>query len=285
MYYGGIEAGGTKFVCAVGNEQVNIIEKVSIPTTTPTETLNQVFHFFEKYALKSIGIGSFGPIDLNEKSPTFGYLTTTPRKGWENFNLLGAFKERYTMPISLTTDVNAAAYGEYIRGYKGSIDSCLYLTVGTGIGGGFIKHGDIVQGYGHPEMGHILIQKHPKDHYPVCCAFHPNCLEGMASGSSMEERYNKKAYEFDRDSEVWELEAHYLAQAIVNYTLIVRPDKIILGGGVMKQEQLFPLIREEFKVLMGDFVETPFLEEYIVGPKLGDNAGIVGCLTLASELV
>lgn len=283
MFYGAIEAGGTKFVCAIGNDKMEIIDKIIIPTTTPAETLKNVFDFFDRYSLNAMGIGSFGPIDINENSKTYGFITTTPKPEWTNFDFVGTIKERYNVPIAWTTDVNAAAYGEMMKGNAQGCTSCLYLTVGTGIGGGAVVNGEILEGFGHPEMGHILVRLHPDDNYEGFCIYHGNCLEGLASGSAIESRYGKKSTDLEKVNKVWEIEAYYLAQALVNYTLILRPEKVILGGGVMKQKQLFPLIRNEFAKLIGNYVPTPDLNHYIVNPKLGDNSGIIGCLLLSTK--
>ncbi|WP_117168710.1 ROK family protein [Paraliobacillus sediminis] len=283
MYYGGIEAGGTKFVCAVSDQSFKIIERVSIPTSTPDETLKQVFAFFDQYQLKAIGIGSFGPIDVNVDSDTYGYVTSTPKKGWNNYNFVGAIKGRYDVPVAWTTDVNAAAYGEYRKGEAQLSNSCIYLTIGTGIGGGAILNGEIIDGFGHPEMGHISVPNHPNDPFEGVCPYHGNCLEGLAAGPAIEKRLQKKAQDLDKTDDFWEIEAYYIAQALVNYTMILRPEVLILGGGVMKQEQLFPLIRKAFKEIMNDYVVTPDLETYIVSPGLVDDAGITGSLLLAAE--
>ena len=283
MMYGAIEAGGTKFVCAVSDEQLEIKERVSIPTTTPEETLKQVFGFFDQYTLTSIGIGSFGPIDVNEKSATYGYVTSTPKTAWKNYDFLGSVKKRYGIPVAWTTDVNAAAYGELKRGSAQGTNSCLYLTIGTGIGGGAVVDGKVLSGFGHPEMGHLLVSMHPEDDFEGVCPYHGNCLEGVAAGPAIEKRYGKKGMDLADDKKVWEIEAFYLAQALVNYTLILSPEKIILGGGVMKQTQLLDLINKEFANLMADYVNTPALDEYIVTPELEDNAGITGCLLMAME--
>ena len=283
MMYGAIEAGGTKFVCAVSDKQLEIKERVSIPTTTPEETLKQVFDFFDQYTLTSIGIGSFGPIDVNEKSATYGYVTSTPKTAWKNFDFLGSVKQRYGIPVAWTTDVNAAAYGELKKGSAQGTESCLYLTVGTGIGGGAVVDGKVLSGYGHPEMGHLLVRMHPDDDFDGVCPYHGNCLEGVAAGPAIEKRYGKKGHELAEDKKVWEIEAFYLAQALVNYTLILSPEKIVLGGGVMKQTQLLSMIKEQFTQLMAGYVATPPLDEYIVTPELEDNAGITGCLLMAIE--
>ncbi|MDT1945627.1 ROK family protein [Carnobacterium maltaromaticum] len=281
--YGAIEAGGTKFVCAISDENFEIKERVSIPTTTPEETLSNVFEFFDQFKLDSIGIGSFGPIDVNKKSATYGYVTTTPKVAWTNFDFLGAVKKRYEIPVGWTTDVNAAALGELKKGAAIGLDSCVYLTVGTGIGGGAVVNGKLLAGYGHPEMGHMLVRLHPDESYGGFCPYHGNCLEGIAAGPAIEGRYGVKGHELADKIEVWQMEAYYLAQALMNYTLILSPERIVLGGGVMKQNQLYTLVREEFKKLMAGYVAVPPLEEYIVAPGLGDNAGVTGCLLLAAD--
>lgn len=283
MMYGAIEAGGTKFVCAISDENFEIKERVSIPTTTPEETLSHVFEFFDQFKLDSIGIGSFGPIDVNKKSATYGYVTTTPKVAWTNFDFLGAVKKRYEIPVGWTTDVNAAALGELKKGAAIGLDSCVYLTVGTGIGGGAVVNGKLLAGYGHPEMGHMLVRLHPDESYGGFCPYHGNCLEGIAAGPAIEGRYGVKGHELADKIEVWQMEAYYLAQALLNYTLILSPERIVLGGGVMKQNQLYTLVREEFKKLMAGYVAVPPLEEYIVAPGLGDNAGVTGCLLLAAD--
>lgn len=283
MMYGAIEAGGTKFVCAISDENFEIKERVSIPTTTPEETLSHVFEFFDQFKLDSIGIGSFGPIDVNKKSATYGYVTTTPKVAWTNFDFLGAVKKRYEIPVGWTTDVNAAALGELKKGAAIGLDSCVYLTVGTGIGGGAVVNGELLAGYGHPEMGHMLVRLHPDESYGGFCPYHGNCLEGIAAGPAIEGRYGVKGHELADKIEVWQMEAYYLAQALMNYTLILSPERIVLGGGVMKQNQLYTLVREEFKKLMAGYVAVPPLEEYIVAPGLGDNAGVTGCLLLAAD--
>jgi fructokinase len=284
MLYGAIEAGGTKFVCAVGNENGEIVERVTIPTLTPDETMPQVIDFFRQYELKAIGIGSFGPVDLNIQSPTYGSITTTPKLAWRNYPLLTVIKDAFSVPVGFQTDVNSAALGELHFGAAKGLDSCLYLTVGTGIGGGAIANGKVVQGLSHPEMGHIYIRRHPNDPYEGKCPYHRDCLEGLAAGPAIEERWGKKGQELEGQKEVWEIEAYYLAQALAQYILILSPQKIILGGGVMKQTQLFPLIRQNVQELINGYVELEDLESYIVPPGLGDNAGITGALVLAYEI-
>lgn len=283
--YGAIEAGGTKFVCAVGDGTLSVADSVSFPTETPEITLPQVIRFFEKYKdrLNGIGVGSFGPIDIHEDSPTYGFITSTPKKNWENFDFIGVLKEEFDVPFFWTTDVNAACYGEYVIGHGKGLRNLVYYTVGTGVGGGAIQNGSFVEGFSHPEMGHMLLQRHEADNFNGTCPFHNGCLEGLASGPAIEKRTGKKGYEVSQTDVAWEIEADYLAQCAHNTTLILSPDRIIFGGGVMKQAHLLPKIREAFEKKLNQYVRTPDIETYIVTPKLGDNAGIIGCLALARD--
>lgn len=283
MLYGGIEAGGTKFVCGIGNEQLQVIERKSFPTTTPEETMKQVFDFFDKYKgnIASIGVGAFGPIDIQIESRTYGYITNTPKLAWQNYHFVGALENALSVPIYWTTDVNAACYGEYMAGYGKGKNNVLYYTVGTGVGGGAVVGGKIVAGFSHPEMGHMLLQRHNEDQFEGICPFHHDCLEGLASGPAIEKRFGRKAQTISFDHPYWAIEADYLAQCVYNTTLLYAPEVIILGGGVMKQPQLLELIRQAFKEKMGSYVDTPVLEEYLLTPMLADDAGLIGCLALA----
>lgn len=283
--FGSIEAGGTKFVCAVATNELEIMKRESFPTTTPEETMEMVLNFFIPYkdSLKGIGIGSFGPIDIHHESPTYGYITSTPKLGWKNFDFVGTIKEVFPIPIAWTTDVNAAAYGEYVFGNGKGHSSVVYYTIGTGIGGGALQYGRFIQGFSHPEMGHMLVSRHMKDDYEGNCPFHRNCLEGMASGPAIEKRSGRKGQELEDEDSQWELEAYYLAQCAYNTTLIFSPDIIIFGGGVMKRHQVLDKMKVFFKQLLNDYIEVPDLDYYLVTPKLEDNAGTYGCLALAKE--
>lgn len=285
MLLGAIEAGGTKFVCAVGTKKGEILERVSFPTTTPEETLKKVIDFFLDKKIGALGIGCFGPIDLDKRSKTYGYITSTPKPGWSNCNILGEIKKYFDIPINFDTDVNGAALGEAKWGSGVGLDSLIYLTVGTGIGGGIYINGNLVHGMTHPETGHIFVGRAEGDKYKGKCPYHGDCLEGMASGPAMEERWGISAYELPKDHRAWDLEAYYLAQGLINYILIVSPKKIILGGGVMKQKQLFPLIRKKVIERLNGYVShkniVENIDDYIVYPKLGDDAGICGALALA----
>ncbi|MDM5315005.1 ROK family protein [Fictibacillus sp. b24] len=288
MRLGAIEAGGTKFVCGIGTEQGEVIERISIPTTTPEETLGQVIDFFKEKEIDALGVGSFGPVDLDPASSTYGYITSTPKKYWNQFNLVGELKKHFKIPIGFDTDVNAAALGESVWGAAKGLDSCLYMTVGTGIGVGAVAEGKLIHGMLHPEMGHILVRRHEEDGFRGSCPYHDDCLEGMAAGPAIEARWGIKGVELAGESRVWELEAYYLAQALVNYILILSPKKIIIGGGVMKQEQLFPFVREHTIKLLNGYIQhdniVKNIDQYIVPPGLGDNAGVCGALALAKGL-
>jgi len=285
MLLGAIEAGGTKFVCAIGTEKGEILERVSFATTTPEETLKKVVEFFWNKKIKSLGVGCFGPIDLDKNSKTYGYITSTPKSGWSNYNIVGELKKYFDIPINFDTDVNGAALGEAKWGSGVGLDSLIYLTVGTGIGGGIYTNGTLVHGMTHPETGHIFVSRADGDEYKGKCPYHGDCLEGMASGPAIEERWGSSASELPKNHRAWDLEAYYLAEGLINYILIVSPKKIILGGGVMKQKQLFPLIRKKVIERLNGYVShkniLEDIENYIVYPKLGDDAGICGALALA----
>ncbi|GER74051.1 ROK family protein [Weizmannia acidilactici] len=283
MLLGAIETGGTKFVAAVGNEHGEVIEEITIPTTTPDETMPKIFQFLNQYKIEGIGVGSFGPIDVNRQSPTYGFITTTPKLSWRHYNFVGALKEKFSVPVAWTTDVNVAGYGEYKLGNAKGTESCLYLTIGTGIGGGFIQSGKILNAYGHPEMGHLLVKRHPDDQFEGMCLYHHDCLEGLASGPAVEKRWGKKGVELSTNPKVWELEAYYIAQALVSYTLVLRPERIILGGGIMNQKQIFQFIRQQFKEMLNGYVDVPDVEKYIQPVGLQNKAGIIGGLLLAKE--
>jgi fructokinase len=288
MLFGGIEAGGTKFVCGIGNENGEILEQITIPTTVPEETMPKVIEFFQDKKLDAIGIGSFGPIDVDPKSPTFGFITETPKLPWKNYNIVGEMKKHFQVPIGFHTDVTAAALAESTWGAAQGLDSCVYMTVGTGIGVGAVIGGKLLQGLTHPEMGHILVRRHPDDQFLGACPYHGDCLEGMAAGPAIEKRWNQKGQLLTEQNEVWELEAYYLAQALMNYILILSPKKIIIGGGVSKQEQLLPLVRDHVLELLNGYVPVSELtnekiDQYIVLPQLGDQAGLTGAIALGRQ--
>lgn len=280
---GAIEAGGTKFVCAVSDIDLNIIDKITIPTTSPKETLKKVFIFFDQYELSSIGIGSFGPININLNEEQYGYITSTPKRLWRNYDFLTPFKMRYNIPIGWNTDVNAAALGESELGSAKEKTSCVYITVGTGVGGGAVINGKPLAGYNHPEMGHFHLKKYEGDHFEGVCDFHGDCLEGLVSGPAIEKRTGIKAELLLEDDENWEIIAYYLAQAAMVYTTVLGPECIIFGGGVMNHKPLIEMIREKFSELLKDYLVLPSLDKYIIRPSLGNSSGILGSLLLGKQ--
>ncbi len=284
--YGGIEAGGTKFICAVAAEPTaEPIETLVIPTTMPQETIQQTVAFFKRHNVRGLGVASFGPIDLHPKSPTYGYITATPKPGWRNTDLLGPLKAALNVPIGFDTDVNGAALAEWRYGGGQGTSSVVYFTVGTGIGGGVVIDGQMVHGLMHPEMGHIPVRRHPDDTYAGHCPYHADCLEGMACGPAMQARWGKPASELPADHVAWEYEAHYLAQAVSTCLYALSPERVILGGGVMHQAQLFPLIRQKTVNAINGYLQEDALTQHsdslIIPPGLGDRAGATGALELA----
>ncbi|AOZ94800.1 ROK family protein [Paenibacillus crassostreae] len=287
MRIGAIEAGGTKFVCGIGNEEGVIEDSVSFPTEHPEVTMARVIAYFQEKDVDAIGIGSFGPLDIGPTSPTYGYVTTTPKPGWANYNVLGELKQSFPVPYGWDTDVNAAAFGEAKWGAAKGLDSCVYYTVGTGVGVGIYSEGKLVHGLVHPEGGHVLTRRHPKDTYAGSCPYHGDCLEGMAAGPALEARWQVKGHELPANHPAWEIEAFYIAQAVTSTILMISPKKVILGGGVMQQSHLFPMIREEVRRNLNGYVSAEailnLIETYIVPPELGNSAGLCGALALGIE--
>jgi fructokinase len=292
--FGGIEAGGTKFVCAVGTGPDDVRAEARFPTTTPQETIGQAIAFFAEQAKKeplaAIGIASFGPVDPNPATPTFGYITTTPKPGWANTDLAGEIGRALGVPIGFDTDVNGAALGEQRWGAAQGLDTFIYLTIGTGLGGGGMVNGRLMHGLIHPEMGHVrLPHDWAADPFAGACPYHGDCLEGMAAGPALEKRWGQRAETLPADHPAWALEAHYLALGLVNFICTLSPQRIIMGGGVMEQPQLFPLIRRKTQELLNGYVQSPEILErigqYIVPPSLGNRAGVLGAIALAERQI
>ncbi len=285
MHYGCIEAGGTKMVCAVLNGEGDVLERVSIPTERPEKTMQAIVEWFGTKECAAFGVAAFGPVDLDPQSATYGHILETTKTEWRFYDLLAPLRT-FGVPIGLDTDVNGACIGEATFGVAKGLSDVLYLTVGTGIGAGILVGGKAIHGMLHPEAGHVSIVRRVGDTQKSICPFHENCVEGLCSGPALKARYGVPATElFDRE-DVWELEADYLAQALVQYIVTVSPKKIVLGGGVMHQEQLFPLLRRNVKEKLGGYLRTPELvdmENYIVPSSLADNQGILGCLVLAKR--
>lgn len=288
MRYGALESGGTKMVCAVGDEKGNILEKVSIPTTTPDETMTAIADYFKDKGISALGIACFGPIDLDKNSPTYGYILKTPKPNWSNTNIVGTLKDALNVPVGFDTDVNGSLLGEVTWGAARGLADAIYITIGTGIGGGILSGGKMVHGMLHPELGHMKMTYAPGDTYKGNCPFHGNCFEGLACGPAIEKRWGQKGIELSDRDEVWDTESFYIAQALSNLICILSPQKIILGGGVMHQEKLLPLIRKKVLENLNDYLSTKELDDidnYIVPAALGDDQGILGALKLAMDAV
>lgn len=288
MRFGTLEAGGTKMVLSVGNERNELLEQASMPTEDPGKTIPAMIDWFRDKDIVSLGIGTFGPVDLDPSSETYGWITKTPKPGWSMTPLLPPMRDELGVPALIDTDVNAAALAEWKLGAAKGLNSCMYVTVGTGIGAGLIIEGHIVHGLVHPELGHMLLRPEAKDQTPVgFCPYHRGCLEGLAAGPAMEKRWGRKAYELPPEHEAWDLEADYLAQMCANAVCAFSPEKIILGGGVMQQKHLFPLIRQKTQALLNGYVQAEAvlegIDHYIVEPGLGTRSGATGALLLARE--
>jgi len=290
--YGGIEGGGTKFVCVVASGPEDIRAETRFPTTTPAETIGRALEFFREASaaapLAAVGIATFGPVDLSRSSPTYGYITSTPKPHWAQANMVGPVQAALGVPVGFDTDVNGAALGEHRWGAAQGLDTFLYFTIGTGIGAGVVVNGAPVHGLVHPETGHILLRRDPqRDPYPGKCPFHGDCFEGLAAGPAMGARWGVPAETLPPDHAAWELEAEYIAQALTTQILSLSPQRIILGGGVMQQPALFPMIRRRVPELLNGYVQSPAIlqciDEYIVPPALGGRAGVMGAIALAME--
>jgi fructokinase len=289
--YGAIEAGGTKFVCVVGSGPGDIRAETRFETGTPETTIGTALAFLSaeqrrQGRLAGVGIASFGPVDLDERSRTYGYISSTPKAGWSNVDILGAVARALDVPVGFDTDVNAAGLAEWRWGAAGGLDTFVYLTVGTGIGGGGMVCGQRMHGLVHPEMGHLRIPRVVGDEsFAGVCPFHGDCLEGLASGPAIQARWRQPAEQLPDDHPAWPLEAEYLALALVNIVCTVSPQRIVIGGGVMTKHQLFPLIRQRVASLLNNYVRAPAiverLDEFIVPPVLGGRAGVLGGLALA----
>lgn len=295
-FYGGIEAGGTKFVCAVGSSPKDILAEIRFETTTPDETLGKAVDFFRKtmqknnIRLNSIGIGSFGPIDLNPLSKHYGEITSTPKPGWANTPICSFIHEKTGIQTVFDTDVNAAAIGEGMWGAAQGLKNYIYLTIGTGIGGGLVIDGLPCHGLVHPEMGHIHLSRDPAlDPFKGYCPFHNDCFEGLASGPAILARCGQRAETLPEYHPVWDLEANYIAQALQSIICITSPERIIMGGGVMQQTNLFPMIRLKTLQFLNGYVQNSeileHIDRYIVPPLLGNYSGVLGAIAMAKQIL
>ncbi len=291
--YGAIEGGGTKFVCAVGTGPAALRAEIRVETTSPEETLSQVVKFFHEQEAKfgklaSIGFACFGPLDPNPASPTYGHILPTPKPGWTNANVVGMLSDAFDIPIVFDTDVNGAALGEWRWGAAQELETFIYLTIGTGIGGGAYVEGKLLHGLIHPEMGHILLRHdQEKDPFAGTCPFHGDCFEGLACGGAMEKRWGQTGETLSAEHPAWDLEAEYVAQALANYALTLSPQRIILGGGVGSVPHLLPKVQVQTRKLLNGYIQSPIIlehiETFIVNPGLGNRSGVLGAIALAKQ--
>jgi len=292
--FGGIEGGGTKFVCMVATDPQNIIDEIRFPTTTPTETIGQAVNFFGKFAdkgLTAIGMASFGPVDLDPSSSTYGHITTTPKPGWAFTDTISQLRQAFGIPVAFDLDVNAAAFGEYYWNAENCLlDPLVYFTIGTGIGAGVIVHGKLVHGLVHPEAGHMRIPHDWRaDPYAGSCPYHGDCFEGLACGPALQQRWGQRAEKLPAGHPAWELEADYIALALNNTICTISPKRIVLGGGVMEHPGLIRLIQQKVQKLLNNYIHSPIITEqidkYIVLPSLGNHSGVLGAIALAKQEV
>lgn len=289
--YVGIEAGGTKFVCAVGTGPGDLRDVANFPTNTPEETLGRTRAFVAEHAagLRGIGVASFGPVDLRPGSATYGYITSTPKPGWRDTDVLTPLREVADVPIGFDTDVNGAALGEARWGAAVDVGSCVYVTVGTGIGGGGLLGGQLIHGLLHPEMGHVPVARNPDDTFVGSCPFHGDCLEGLAAGPAIAERWGTPAQDLVGDElrRAVDIEADYLSQMAATMTYILSPARLIFGGGVMHVDGLLDTMRSRLVDRLNAYLDVPEITEdvdsYVVRPVLGDHAGVLGAIALADR--
>lgn len=280
---GAIEAGGTKMVLAIGNAEGSIFEREVLPTEEPEKVVPKIIKWFQKRDISALGVGAFGPTGVNPKLSTYGKILATPKRGWEGYDFLQALSDGLHVPIGFDTDVNAACLGEATYGAAKELDNVVYLTVGTGIGAGVLVNGELLHGMLHPEAGHVPIEKEQDDSLDSVCPYHESCLEGLASGPSIQKRWGLSAVELAEKDEVWDLESTYLAKALAIYVLTYSPQRIILGGGVMNQRQLFPLIRKKLLTILNGYISTSEIQnvnQYVVESGCKGDQGILGALAL-----
>ena len=289
--FGAVEGGGTKFVCMIGTSPTDVVDDVTIPTAGPTETIGAVVEFLQRprpgIRIAAIGVATFGPIDLDPTSPTYGCVLKTTKEDWSGARILAPIARRLGVPIGWDTDVNGAVLGEARWGAARGLDPVLYLTIGTGIGGGALVNGATIHGLLHPEMGHIPLPALPGDSFPGICSFHGRCLEGIASGPALAARCGRPVPEISPDDPVWDLEARYLAHGISALILALSPRRVVLGGGVMRQAHLLPRVRRALVEVLNGYIDLPELkdrvEEYVVLSSLDQKAGLYGALVLAER--
>lgn len=280
---GAVEAGGTKFVCAVGTGPDDLADVEAFPTATPAETLGRVRAYFAGRDVAAVGVGSFGPLDLDPASATWGSVTRTPKPGWSGAPIAPPLADALGVPVAIDTDVNAAALAEHRWGAAQGLGTFVYLTIGTGIGGGAFVGGRRLHGRTHPEMGHLLLPRDAGDDFAGVCPFHGDCWEGLASGPAIEARWGRPGADLPPEHAAWPVEARALARGLANLVVTLAPERVVMGGGVMQQGHLFPLVRAALAEALGGYVDLPDPEAFVVPPRLGGRAGVLGAIALATE--
>jgi fructokinase len=291
--FGALEAGGTKFVCAIADESGAVLFEQRFPTTDPHATLSAACDFLLERSrllgkLSSIGVASFGPIVLDKRAADYGFIGNTPKAGWANADIVGVLARHFDCPVGFDTDVNAAAMAEHRWGAGRDIENLVYLTVGTGIGGGVLVDGAPLHGLMHPEIGHLRPRRHPQDgQFEGVCPFHGDCFEGLASGPAIVARTGAELQRLDAAHVQWEIEADYLGQLCAQLVLTLSPQRIVMGGGVMSQERLLPDIRQRLLRWLGGYVSSKEIllsvNDFIVPPALASRSGVLGALVLAID--
>lgn len=286
---GGVETGGTWCVCALGTAPGEIVEREQFPTASPPETLERIVAFFDSRPRPAaIGIGSFGPVDVHRDSPTWGYVTTTPKPGWQHTSVAAVIAQRVGVPVGFDLDVTASAIGEHRWGAGQGKPSLCYITIGTGIGAGLLVDGRPLPGLIHPEVGHLRVpHDRERDPFPGACPSHGDCWEGLAAGPALAERWRARPQDLPDDHEAWALEAEYLALGILSIVCVASPHRVILGGGVMERPGLDAMVKRRLRELVGGYLDSPLLgpdiDDYIVPPALGDDAGVLGAIAMAER--
>lgn len=283
MRLGALEAGGTKMVCAVVSGDGEVLDRMETPTLTPAETVPQMIEWFTARDVDALGIGAFGPTCVDPNDERYGSILQTPKLAWRGHGLRAAFADALGIPVAYDTDVNVACLGEVVYGCCKGLEDAVYVTIGTGVGAGVMCAGRLLHGMLHPEAGHILLEVQPGDEGNCVCPYHDRCFEGLAAGPSIEHRWGKKGFELADRPEVWDLESTYLAEGIATYVLCYSPQRIVLDGGVMKQTQLFPLVRKKVLEYLNGYLVTPELadiDSYIVEAGCKGDQGVLGCIKL-----
>lgn len=284
---GAVEAGGTKMVCATGYADGTIVDRVSLPTKAPEETVAAMYNWFDGRGIEALGLAAFGPTGVNPHSPSYGHILQTPKVAWRGFDFLGAMSRRLGVPVGYDTDVNGACLGEVTYGSAKGLDAVVYVTVGTGIGAGVYLDGHLLHGMLHPEAGHIMLRREPGDDFEGTCPTHGTCFEGLAAGPANLKRFGvSDPAVLDDDPRFLDLESSYIAQGLAVYVLCYSPQRIVLGGGVPDHApKLLPLVHKKVLGILNGYIQTPELENidsYIVAPSCGGNQGILGAIALGT---